>query len=243
MDKLPSHLQKEPVVEAVRAFLWDIIDATADYACAFKPNFAFFERLGPDGWRLLYDTVARIPKGIITVADAKRGDIGNSSRFYAEAIFDSMGFDAVTVSPYMGEDSVLPFLQHPGRAAFVLARTSNPGAADFQERRVGDATLYEEVARKAAAWSASAPGEAGLVVGATSPESLLRLRTLCPTLPFLIPGIGAQGGDIDSIRAVATEDAAVLVNSSRAILYASEGRDFAEGARAAALSARDALNV
>lgn len=230
--RLPAPLRDgRPLPDAVLAFNTAIVEATAAAACAFKLNFAFFEAMGRDGWRVLEETVARIPAGTLVVADAKRGDIGNSARFYAESVFAHLGCDAVTVAPYMGRDSVEPFLQYPGRAAFVLARTSNPGAADFQERGCEGEPLYLRVAKAVAAWGDAAPGTAGLVVGATDAPSLAALRAACPALPFLIPGVGTQGGDAGAVRrAGQTGDGLILVNSSRQILYADDGPGFADAA-------------
>ncbi len=244
--RLPRHLLDQyPLAEAVVAFNAALIEATAAAACAFKLNFAFYEALGRNGWDTLERTLQHLPPDVLVLADAKRGDIGNTARFYAESIFEQLGFDACTVAPYMGRDAVAPFLQYQGKAAFVLARTSNPGAADFQERDGEGEQLYERVARHVARWNDETPGTAGLVVGATGPEALATLRALCPTLPFLIPGIGAQGGDPGVIAAAATEAGRVVVNSSRQIIYASDGKDFAEAAahQAEALRARLAAHV
>lgn len=244
--RIPRHLlAARPLADAVVAFNAAIIKATAGVACAFKLNFAFYEALGRDGWGTLERTMQHLPSNVLAIADAKRGDIGNTARFYAEAIFEQLGFDACTVAPYMGRDAVTPFMQYPGTATFVLARTSNPSAADFQERDCDGEKLYERVARHVAAWNDDAPGTAGLVVGATGPDALAALRERCPTLPFLIPGIGAQGGDPGVVAAAATETGPVLVNSSRQILYASDGPDFAEAAarEAEALRARLAPHV
>ncbi len=240
--RLPRHLlDRLPLAEAVVAFNAAVIEATAAAACAFKLNFAFFEALGREGFAALERTVQHLPQDVVALADAKRGDIGNTARFYAEAVFEQLGFDACTVSPYMGRDAVEPFLQYPGRAAFVLARTSNPGAADFQECDCEGEPLYARVARHAARWHDEAPGTAGLVVGATGPEALREIRALCPTLPFLIPGVGAQGGDPAAIAPAATAEGLVLVNSSRQVIYASGGEDFAEAAGRAAEALRAAL--
>lgn len=240
--RLPQHLTSQgSLADAVVAFNSAIIEATAPHACAFKLNFAFFEALGRDGWVALEKTVKQIPADAILLADAKRGDIGNTARFYAESIFEHLGFDACTVVAYMGRDAVDPFLQYEGKATFVLARTSNPGAADFQEQRCGAEFLYERVARHVAQWDAEAPGSAGLVVGATGPEALRSLRSLCPTLPFLIPGIGAQGGNPQDIQPSATAEGLVLVNSSRQILYASGEKDFADAAAREANQLRNTL--
>jgi orotidine-5'-phosphate decarboxylase len=223
-----------------------IIEATADIVCAYKPNFAFYEALGEKGMDALKRTVECIPPGIPTIADAKRGDIGNTSKAYARMIFDNYGFDAATVSPYLGFDSVEPFLQYPDKCVFLLCRTSNPGAADFQSLRCetpqGLKPLYVIVAEKAQQWNTS--GNIGLVVGATYPEELKQIRQQHPDLPFLIPGIGAQGGDIAlTIQyGLSPDGGKAVINSSRQIIYASKGQDFAAAARKAALSLRDEIN-
>ena len=241
-QRLPKHLlDAYPLAEAVVVFNAAVIEATAATACAFKLNFAFYEALGRDSWDTLERTVQHLPPDVVLIADAKRGDIGNTARFYAEAIFEQLGFDACTVAPYMGRDAVAPFLAYPRKAAFVLARTSNPSAADFQERAYEGERLYEHVARHVTRWNDETLGTAGLVVGATGPEALAALRALCPTLPFLIPGIGAQGGDPSAIAAAATEAGCVVVNSSRQILYASAGKDFAEAAAHQAEASRARL--
>jgi len=244
-ERLPTPLRDGRLLtDAVREFCATIVEATAPYAVAYKPNFAFFEALGPAGLTVLDQVTAAIPDDCLLIADAKRGDIGNSARFYAQSIYENMGFDACTVSPYLGRDSIAPFLEHEDTCTFVLARTSNDGAADLQEACTCDGTpLYRHVARRVADWSADADGTTGLVVGATAPEALAELRDDCPTLPFLIPGVGAQGGDPATVREVAeTPDAPVLVNSSRGVLYASEDADYAEAAADAARRLRDALN-
>ncbi len=243
--RLPAHLSAAASpAEAVVRFTTAIIEATQAAACAFKLNLAFFEVLGRDGWEALEKTIRAIPRDLLVIADAKRGDIGNSARFYARSVFEHLGCDACTVAPYMGRDAVAPFLGYPGKAAFVLARTSNPGAADFQEQDCGGERLYLRVARQVMRWGADAPGSAGLVVGATGADALAELRAVCPTIPFLIPGVGAQGGDPRAVmRAAATPDGAVLVNSSRAILYASDGPDFAGAAAREAEALRAALGA
>lgn len=244
-SRLPSPLQDGRLeTDAVRAFCSKIIQATAPYACAFKPNFAFFEALGPAGFTVLDQVLTTVPENCLLIADAKRGDIGHSAHFYARSIFDDFGFDACTVSPYLGSDSVTPFLEHKGTCTFVLARTSNDGAADFQEAcTCSGEPLYRHVARSATTWSKESGGTAGLVAGATAPEALRELRDACPSLPFLIPGVGAQGGSPSTVmNAAATNDGPVLVNSSRSIIYASEGDDYANAAAEAAKRLRNALN-
>jgi orotidine-5'-phosphate decarboxylase len=244
-ERLPTPLRDGRLLtDAVREFCATIVEATAPYAAAFKPNFAFFEALGPAGLTVLAQVTAAIPDDCLLIADAKRGDIGNSAKFYAQSIYENMGFDACTVSPYLGRDSIMPFLDYEDKCAFVLARTSNDGAADLQEACTCDGLpLYRHVAQQVAEWSAAADGTAGLVVGATAPEALSELRADCSSLPFLIPGVGAQGGDpAEVMDAAQTEEGLVLVNSSRSILYASNEADYADAAATAARRLRNALN-
>lgn len=242
--RLPKHLtERYALPEATLRFNQTIVEATAPYACSFKLNFAFFEVLGREGYRVLEETIQAIPKDLIVIADAKRGDIGNSARFYAQSVFEHLKCDAITVAPYMGTDAVLPFLQYEGKAAFILGRTSNPGSADFQERHLGDEPLYMRIAKQVTAWNTQTLGTAGLVVGATAPAAMAAIRNACPTLPFLIPGVGAQGGDPKAVmQAAYTTEGAVLINSSRKILYAASHINFAEAAAQAAASLRDTLN-
>jgi len=228
-DRLPEPLRDRPAMEAVRDFCLAITEATAEAACAFKPNLAFFEALGPDGWDVLTDVLAAVPDTHLVVLDGKRGDIGTTATCYAEALFDRLDADACTVAPYMGRDAVVPFLQRPGRCAFVLALTSNPSAADLQLLEVGGEPLYRRVARVAVEAGVDQPGTAGLVVGATRPEQLSELRQAHPGTPFLVPGVGAQGGSADEVME-ANAGGPILVNASRSVLYASPGRDFAEAA-------------
>jgi orotidine-5'-phosphate decarboxylase len=245
-SRLPAPLQDGRLrTDAVRAFCASIVEATAPYACAFKPNFAFFEALGPAGLTVLDQVLTTVPDECLLIGDAKRGDIGPSARFYAQALYDDFGLDACTVSPYLGGDSVAPFLEHEGTCTFVLARTSNDGAADLQEACTCDGTpLYRHVARTVGTWADGREGEVGLVVGATAPDALAELRADAPVLPFLVPGVGAQGGAPAAVMdAAATKDGPVLVNSSRSILYASDGPDYAEAAAEAAESLRDALRI
>ncbi|PEN13906.1 orotidine-5'-phosphate decarboxylase [Longibacter salinarum] len=244
-SRLPSPLSgADAPADAVAKFCYEIVEATAEYACAFKLNFAFFEALGPEGATVLEHTASIIPENCIIIGDAKRGDIGNSARFYATAVFDHMHCDAITVAPYMGRDSVTPFLEKEDTCAFVLARTSNPGARDFQEACVcDDEPLYLRTAKLVNEWNDDHAGTAGLVAGATSPEALRELRQACPTLPFLVPGVGSQGGDPTAVmNAAATDEGLVVVNSSRSVIYASEDEDYADAAARAAKSLRDVLN-
>lgn len=230
-----------PGIDAA-SFNWAIIDATKDIVCAYKPNLAFYEVAGIDGLRALEETLAHIPADIPVIGDAKRGDIGNTAGYYARALFDTLGFDAATVNPYLGLDSVEPFTRYADRGVFLLCRTSNPSARDFQDLVTDGRPLYERVALKALEWNTN--GNIGLVVGATYPDELGRIRGMCPSMPLLVPGIGTQGGDLAAVveQGVDEAGAGILVNVSRAVLYASGGTDFAEAARAAALDVRSSIN-
>jgi len=215
-----------------------IIDATSDLVCAYKLNFAFYEVFGAEGFDILKRTVDYIPDGIPTIADAKRGDIGNTAKAYARAIFSNLNFDAATVNPYLGFDAVEPFIQYRDHGVFILCRTSNPSSSDFQSLLYGTGErsypLFELVATKASQWNRY--DNIGLVVGATYPQELKLIRESHPDMPILIPGIGAQGGDLEkSIRyGVDTNGEKAIINSSRQIIYASRGRNFAQAARRAA---------
>jgi orotidine-5'-phosphate decarboxylase len=219
-----------------------IIDATKDIVCAYKLNLAFYEVTGEHGWYTIHQTLARIPEEILTIGDAKRGDIGNSSAAYAKLIVDDYEFGATTINPYMGRDSVLPFLKNRRQGGFVLTVTSNPGAHDFQYLRVRGKPLYEHVIGKVSKWNTL--NNCGLVVGATRPKELRHIRSLVPDMPILIPGVGAQGGDVkQAVRHGCDRSGYMaLINASRSIIYASRGEDFAQAARAAALALRDEMN-
>jgi orotidine-5'-phosphate decarboxylase len=219
-----------------------IIEATSDLVCAYKPNLAFYEALGTEGLAILEKTVKCIPGAIPVIGDAKRGDIGNTARAYARALFSVLGFDAATVNPYLGFDSVEPFINYQDKGVFVLCRTSNKGAADFQDLRTNGLLLYEAVARKAKEWNIH--GNIGLVVGATYPEELKKVRSICPEMPLLIPGIGAQGGDLASAvgYGVDARGEKAIINVSRQILYASKEKDFAQAARTMAEQIRNQIN-
>jgi len=219
-----------------------IIEATSDLVCAYKPNLAFYEALGTEGLAILEKTVKYIPGDIPVIGDAKRGDIGNTARAYAKALFSVLGFDAATVNPYLGFDSVEPFIDYEDKAVFILCRTSNRGAADFQNLRTDGLPLYEAVARKAKEWNIH--GNIGLVVGATYPEELKKVRSICPEMPLLIPGIGAQGGDLASAvgYGVDARGEKAIINVSRQILYASKEKDFAKAARNMAEQIRNQIN-
>lgn len=228
--RIPAHLLSGP--DPVFEFNRQIIEATADFAVAYKPNIAFYEAQGPAGWESLAKTLAVIPDDIMVIADAKRGDIGNTSRLYARAFFENLNCEAITVAPYMGKDSVQPFLEYENHWVFVLALTSNPGAEDFQWTRDEEETLYQKVVRRSQEWAAESPGELGYVVGATRPEYLAEIRSLAPEAFFLVPGVGAQGGDLESVMHHGLNDqCGLLINSSRGIIFASGGEDFAKAAR------------
>jgi orotidine-5'-phosphate decarboxylase len=224
-----------------------IVEATSDLVCAYKPNLAFYEALGIDGMMALRETVKLIPAGVPIIADAKRSDIGNTAKAYARALFDYFGFDACTINPYLGADAVAPFIEYRQKGVFILCRTSNPGAGDFQSLRCetpdGVRQLYEIVAEKANGWNRY--GNVGLVVGATYPEELRELRRSYPDMLFLVPGVGAQGGDLAFTvkNGVDAGGNRTVINSSRQILYASRGNDFAAAARDAARTMRDQINM
>ncbi|MBN8677007.1 MAG: orotidine-5'-phosphate decarboxylase [Chitinophagales bacterium] len=227
--KIPSHLldSEDPVFEFNR----QIIDATRNHCVAYKPNLAFYEALGPAGWLSLAKTIKHIGNQHFIIADAKRGDIGNTSRMYAEAFFNQMGCDAVTIAPYMGEDSVAPFLGFPDKWAIVLALTSNKGSEDFQRDWLEDSRmpLWEKVILKTQEWGTSE--NLMYVVGATHPEAFIRVRELAPDHFLLVPGVGAQGGDLAAIcQHGMNKDCGLLVNASRSVIYASGGTDFAQKA-------------
>ncbi len=240
--RIPAHLRGQP--DAVFRFCAAIVDATADLACAFKPQIAYFHaaRAEEQLERLIAHVHERHP-GIPVILDAKRGDIGATAEQYALEAFERYRADALTVNPYMGFDSVEPYLAYPERGLIVLCRTSNPGGSDLQNLELANGKrLYEHVAELVAGpWNRH--GQNTLVVGATFPEELARVRSLVGDLPLLVPGIGAQGGDIEAtVRAGATATGGLMINSSRAILYASSGEDFAEAARRVAIDTRDAIH-
>lgn len=239
--KIPKFLltMEDPIAE----FNKRIIEATHEYCVAYKPNLAFYEAEGVDGMRSLEKTMKAIPSGLFTIADAKRGDIGNTSAMYARAFFEHYNFDSVTVAPYMGSDSVKPFLGFQDKWVIVLALTSNEGAFDFQfvESATGE-KLYEKVIRKCNAWGDAS--QIMYVVGATKAESLKNIRALAPDNFLLVPGVGAQGGSLEDVAKFGmNKDCGLLVNASRSILYASSGEDFADAARAEAKKLRDEMDV
>ena len=235
LEKIPAHLLKED--DPVFAFNKAVIDATASSTVAYKPNIAFYESMGVKGWQSLEKTIQYLDETypeIFTIADAKRGDIGNTSKMYAKAFFENMNFDSVTVAPYMGEDSVTPFLDFPNKWVILLGLTSNKGAFDFQFiENVEGKALFESVVKKAQEWATA--DQLMFVLGATKTEHLARLRSIAPDHFFLVPGVGAQGGSLEEVLKQATnKDFGVLVNSTRGIIYQSNGLDFAQAAGSAA---------
>ena len=244
LDKLPAHLHDHP--NAVFEFNKQVIDATKDYCVSYKINTAFYEAMGIKGWEALQQTVEYIPASHFTIADAKRGDIGNTSAQYAKTFFEIYGFDAVTVAPYMGEDSIRPFLDYAEKVTIVLGLTSNKGSEDFEQLSVykkldplfnkghliqdpSHEFLYERVLKQVATWGNI--NNLMFVIGATKTEQLAHIRKLLPEHFFLVPGVGAQGGNLEAVsKAGLNKNAGLLVNASRAIIYASTGEDYAEAA-------------
>ena len=234
--------------DAVIRFNAAIIEATATYVAAYKPNLAFYLPLGAEGIRALLATRELVPAGIPVILDAKVNDMGNTAERYARAYFDEWGFDAVTLTPYLGTDSIEPFTRRRDRGVLLVTRTSNPSGAEIQELPVGDASgesLAEHIAQRAMAWDTRWPGAVGLVVGATVPAPLRRIRVLAPTLPILLPGVGAQVGDVAaSVEAGCDANGrGLLVSASRSIIYAGSGEDYAVAAGNAARALRDEVNA
>ena len=227
----------------VASFLTEIVDATKDLVCAFKPNLAFFEALGVGGMQTLLESIQGVPSHIPIIADAKRGDIGNTARFYARALFETYDFDAATVNPYGGRDAVQPFVEYRERGVFIWCRSSNPGAADVQDLALdGGGAVYEQIARLARDWNEH--GNVGLVVGATWPEQIARVREICPDQVLLVPGVGAQEGELEAAAGAAFDSRGegAIISASRGVLYASRGGDYVGNARRAAEALRGRIN-
>jgi orotidine-5'-phosphate decarboxylase len=227
LEKLPVPFAKSP--DSILKFNLEMIALSANYVSAYKPNLGFYEALGSSGWEILKKTCAAVPKDKIIILDGKRGDIGNTARMYARAMFEELGGDALTVNPYLGSDSLAPFIENPEKGIYLLCLTSNAGASDFQLFPQAD-PLYLRVARRASGWNKNQ--NIGLVVGATHPAQLASVREAAPALPFLIPGVGAQGGSLAETVRFGTEGGKIpsLVNLSRSVLYASSGPDYKERA-------------
>lgn len=245
LDPDPARMPVPGVFEFNRA----IVDATAELVCAYKPNLAFYEAMGIPGLQDLEKTITHIrsaaPSAII-IGDAKRGDIGPSAQSYAKALFEVWGFDAITINAWGGQDTVTPFLEDESKGVFVWCRGSNPGSADFQDVQIvtkdGNMPLYQNMALACQDWDTK--GNLGLVVGATVPEQLREVRAICPSMPLLIPGVGAQGGDLEAAVKLGTDSRgrAALINSSRGIIYASSSADFAQAAAREAGKLRESIN-
>jgi len=244
INKIPEFLRSYP--DPILEFNKRIIDATQDLCIAYKPNAAFYEAYGIKGLQSLIDTYKYLPKDCLSIIDAKRGDIGNTSDKYAKAFFDEqsggMSFDAITITPYMGNDSVTPYLAYDGKWVIILALTSSVGSKDFQYLQTGDGYLYENVIKKANTWAGA--NRIMYVVGATKSTEFTNIRAYAPDNFLLVPGVGAQGGSLEEVcKYGITKDCGLIVNSSRAILYASNGEDFADAARAEALSLQQQMQV
>ncbi len=233
ITKIPQHLLSE--ANPVLTFNKAIIDATKEYCVSYKINTAFYESMGTKGWQTMEETLAYIPSNQFTIADAKRGDIGNTSNMYARAFFENLTFDSVTLAPYMGRDSIEPFFGYENKWGIVLALTSNPGSADYEQQQVGSEKLYERVIKHTTSFTS--PNNLMFVVGATKAEELGRIRTMIPDHFLLVPGVGAQGGSLKEVAKYGmNRDCGLLVNASRSIIYAGNGTGFAEKAATEAQS-------
>ena len=227
INKIPVHLGKD--LNAIVTFNKAIIDATKEYAVSYKINTAFYEQYGARGWELMEETLHYIPKECFTIADAKRGDIGNTSAMYAKAFFETMNFDSLTVAPYMGEDSLSPFYSYPDKWIICLGLTSNKGSKDFQVLDTGEEKLYQTVMKTVSKWGT--PEDTMFVVGATKAEQMREIRNSFPDHFLLVPGVGAQGGNLDEVcKNACNKDGGLLINSSRGIIYASNKEDYAQRA-------------
>lgn len=227
LTKIPQHLLsfEDPIFEFNKA----IIEATKDYCVCYKINTAFYEAEGVKGWESIAKTLALIPENILTIADAKRGDIGNTSNMYAKAFFQNLNFDAITLAPYMGNDSLAPFFQYPNKWGIVLALTSNAGSADYEQQKINEEFLYELVIKNTT--KLATDEQLMFVVGATKPQDFITIRKHAPTHFLLVPGVGAQGGSLaEVVKYGKNADVGLLINASRSIIYASNGFDFAEAA-------------
>jgi orotidine-5'-phosphate decarboxylase len=238
--KLPKHLQSNP--NAVVEFNKAIIDATKEYCVSYKINTAFYEAMGLKGWQAMEETLHHIPSTHFKIADAKRGDIGNTSSQYAKAFFETLPFDAITVAPYMGEDSIRPFLEYENKFTIVLGLTSNDGAKDFELQHTGNEYLYEKVLKTVSKWGT--PGNLMFVVGATQAIELQNIRKIIPNNFLLVPGVGAQGGSLEEVSKYGmNSDCGLLVNASRAVIYAGNEKDFAEKASSVAKAYNEEMKV
>lgn len=246
ITRFPRRFREMTPREAIATFNREVIAATAEFACCYKPNLAFYAQYGLDGLASLLDTRKAVPADIPVLLDAKVGDIGSTATAYARGYFGEWGFDAITVNPYMGEDTLAPFLSYSDRGVFVVCRTSNPGSGDFQSLTTGDTgePLFMRVSSRANQWQKDYPAQVGLVVGATYPTELGQVRANSPDLPILLPGVGAQAGEIEESveNGLRGDSAGLLVSSSRGITYAGGGPDFADRAHDAARILRERVN-
>ncbi|MGD9710476.1 MAG: orotidine-5'-phosphate decarboxylase [Thermomicrobiales bacterium] len=251
IERLPTHLRGDDVRASIVAFNREIIDATSDLVCCYKPNLGFYVSFGIPGLQALLETRAMIEPTIPVILDCKLGDFSNTSAAYARGIFDAWDFDAVTIAPYMGEDGLAPFMSRPDRGVFVLCKTSNPGSAEFQDLALASGSadngdlLFERVAERSRVWDRNHAASVGLVVGATYPEHLKRVREICPDHAILMPGIGEQQGDLAMALSVGLDanGLGLIPNASRSVTYVSQERDFASAARSAAHSVVAAINA
>ena len=245
--RFPAALREQPVGDAIATFNRAIIDATKDVVCAYKPNLGFFAAAGLDGIRALIETRKAVPSSIPVILDCKVGDMASTASAYARAYFEELAFDAVTANPFLGEDSLAPFFAYPDRGVFVLSKTSNPGSGELQDLVVAEdgAPIYRTIATRARRWQRDYPATVGLVVGATYPRQLGEVREAAGNLPILVPGVGAQAGDVQEAARQGLDNSSkgLLISSSRGITYAGSGADFAERARDAAIKLRDQINA
>lgn len=245
LGKFPAHLQGMSPKDAIIQFNRGIVEATKDLVCAYKPNLGFYAAYGTAGIEALVATREMIPSSVPVILDCKVGDIGSTATAYARGYFDEWGFDAITANPYLGEDSLDPFLRYEGKGVIVLCKTSNAGSGDLQDLTLGSGEpLFMALARMAVRWQERYPATVGLVVGATYPAQLAAVRGKCPELPILLPGVGAQAGDVQAAldAGLDANGLGLIVTSSRGIIYAGSGEDFAEKAREATLALRAATS-
>ena len=240
LSKFPPHILEleDPIFEFNKA----IIDATKDLCVAYKPNTAFYEAYGVKGWQALEKTINYIPKDCFIIADAKRGDIGNTSAQYAKAFFETLPFDAITVAPYMGEDSIRPFLEYENKFTIVLGLTSNKGAQDFELQKIDENYLYEKVLTTVSKWGT--PNNLMFVIGATQASELLNIRKIIPEHFLLVPGVGFQGGSLKEVSEYGlNKDCGLLINASRAIIYAGSGINYADDAKEIAMQYQTEMGI